>query len=104
MLRPESRHKRSAIRLSRPLEKKLIAYAAAASAAGVGVLACSLPAEGRVVSTVKWIQITPGSMVYLNLNHDGIPDFRFSNHYLKSYGYFGTLKVLPQRQENAIWG
>jgi hypothetical protein len=100
------RDKRTVVRLSSSLEKKLIGYAAAASAAGVGVLACSLPAQGQVVSTLSWTQIVPGAKVSLDLNNDGIPDFQFSN---TSYGtsagrhLYGVLKVLPQ-QGNAIWG
>jgi hypothetical protein len=107
MHRPESPNKRTAIRLSSPLEKKLIAYAAAATATGMGVLACSLPAEGKVVSTVNWIQILPRSMANLDLNNDGIIDFQFSNRITRtSGGYitYGTLKILPQGQSNAIWG
>jgi hypothetical protein len=107
MHRPESSSKRTAIRLSSPLEKKLIAYAAAASAAGVGLLACSLPAEGKVVSTSVWTEIVPSSKVSLDLNNDGIPDFQFSNPFVAtsvSRYQYGTLKVLPQNQGNAIWG
>jgi hypothetical protein len=107
MHRPETPNKRTAIRLSRPLEKKLIAYAAAASAAGMGVLFCSLPAEARVISTVKWIQVLPRSMANLDLNNDGITDFQFSNRLARtseSYITYGTLKILPQGQSNAIWG
>jgi hypothetical protein len=107
MHRPESPNKRTAIRLSRPLEKKLIAYAAAASAAGMGVLFCSLPAEARVISTVNWIRVLPSGMVSLDLNNDGIPDFHFSNPVFLSTNsrrFYGTLKILPQIQSNAVWG
>jgi hypothetical protein len=107
MHRPESRDKRSVVRLSNALEKKLIAYAAAASAAGVGVLACSLPVEGKVVSTVNWIQIVPGGTASIDLNNDGLADFQFSNPIKRSYyryRFYGTLKILLQAQSNAIWG
>jgi hypothetical protein len=107
MHRLESHNKRVAVRLSSSLEKKLRAYAAVASAAGAGVLACSLPMEAKVVSTVNWIQIVPKGTVTLDLNNDGIPDFQFSNPFtVTSVGRvnFGTLKVLPQSQNNAIWG
>jgi hypothetical protein len=107
MHRPESRDKQSEVLLSSSLEKKLIGYAAAASAAGVGMLACSLPVEGKVVSTVNWIQIVPGSMMTIDLNNDGLADFQFSNQTKHStYGYrrYGTLKILPAGQSNAIWG
>jgi hypothetical protein len=107
MHRPELRDKRSEVLLSSSLEKKLIGYAAAASAAGVGMLACSLPVEGKVISTVNWIQILPRSTANLDLNNDGIPDFQFSNPFMRSYyryRFYGTLKILPQAQSNAIWG
>jgi len=100
------RNKRAAVPLSTSLEKKLIGYVAAASAAGVGVLACSPPAQSQVVSTLSWTQIVPGKNVSLDLNNDGIPDFQFSNRtYGTSVGrnLYGILKVLPQ-QGNAIWG
>jgi hypothetical protein len=100
------RKKRSVIHLSDFLEKRLIAYTAAASAAGVGMLACCQPAEGKVVSTLSWTQIVPGANVSLDLNNDGIPDFQFSNLTSgTSVGRFryGKLKVLPQAG-NAIWG
>jgi hypothetical protein len=108
MHRPESRKKRVVVRLRSSLEKKLISYAAVASAAGVEILACSLPTEGKVVSTVTWIQIVPGGTAYLDLNNDGIPDFCFSNPFAfseSSRRLYGTLKVLPQSaQSNVIWG
>ena len=66
MHRAESHNKRAAVRLSSSLEKKLMAYAAVASAAGAGVLACCLPMEAKVVSTVNWIQIVPKGMVNLD--------------------------------------
>jgi hypothetical protein len=108
MHQPESQKKRAAARLCTSLEKKLSSYAAVASAAGVGVLACSLPAQGKVVSTVNWIQIVPGGTATLDLNNDGIPDFYFSNPIAfvstQSRRLSGTLNVLPQSKNNAIWG
>jgi hypothetical protein len=107
MHRLESHNKRVAVRLSSSLEKTVTAYATVASAAGVGILACSLPMEGKVVSTVNWIQIGPYSKVNLDLNNDGIPDFQFSNHTYSSggsHGRSGVLNILPQSQNNAVWG
>jgi hypothetical protein len=105
MHRPPSNKKRAVIRLSGSLEQKLIGYAAAATAAGVGILACSLPAEGKVITTLSWTEITPNTKVTLDLNNDGVADFQFSNRsYRTSEFSFGTLKVLPQDQKNAIWG
>jgi hypothetical protein len=89
------------------IEKRLLSYAVAATAAGVGTMACSLPAGAKVVSTSTFVQIPPNIMVNLDLNGDGIPDFQFSNNNNSSGSSSvlrGNLKVLPQNQGNAIWG
>ena len=107
MHRPQSHNQRAAVRLSGSLEKKLVAYTVAATAAGIGVLASALPAEGKVVSTLSWTEILPRSSVPLDLNNDGIPDFRFSNiiYSTSVHGFrFGSLKVLPENQNNLVWG
>ena len=90
------------------IEKRLLSYAVAAAAAGVGTMACSLPAEARVVYTSTFVQIPAGVMVNLDLNGDGNADFQFSH---SSYGgtssnpeFRSKLKILPQNQSNAIWG
>ena len=94
--------------LDRRLEKRLLSYAVAATAAGVGTMACSLPAEAKVVYTSTFVQIVPNAKVNLDLNGDGIVDFQFSN---RNYGGTSSssilkakLKVLPQNQSNAVWG
>jgi hypothetical protein len=115
MSRPESQNvksqkKRSAARLDCHLEKRLLAYVAAASAAGVGMLACPPQAQAKVVFTDTWIPIAPiGSVTYLDLNNDGIADFLISNKHNRcsassSYQYCVTMKVIPQNASNAIWG
>jgi hypothetical protein len=101
--------KRVTARLAEGLERKLLSYVAAASAAGVSLLACSLPAEGKIVYTSIFVQIPPNAMVNLDLNGDGIADFQFSNHVSTTNSFHGgglqgILKVLPQNQSNAIWG
>ena len=97
---------RKTANLSESVQKQLSMYALAASAAGVGVLACSLPAEGEIVFTSVFVQIPPKAMVNLDLNGDGIADFQFSNTaYVTSRSVFrGKMKVLPLNQGNAIWG
>jgi hypothetical protein len=62
------------------LEKRLLAYAAAASAAGVATLAMVPPAEGKIVYTRVHQQISPNTMYNLDLNHDGATDFTLGNH------------------------
>ncbi len=102
---------RAIIRLDWRLERKLIFYAAA-SAAGVAILACSPPAEARVVYTQVWVPISPTSSVTLDLNSDGIADFQFSNRYRRNSTASTCttsrrcwiMKVLPQNQSNAVWG
>jgi hypothetical protein len=71
--------------LRESLEKRLTAYAVAASAAGVGLLAWPQPALARIIYT-KTHTILP---VQLDLNHDGITDYllNFSNG---SYGDFAA--------------
>jgi len=66
---------RSRARLSPKLEKNLIAYAAAATAAGVGVLVSPPVAEGKIVYTPKHAQLHIDKPYPIDLNHDGKVDF-----------------------------
>ncbi len=56
-------------------------YALAASAAGVGVIALTPPAEARIVYTPANQTIPVGGRVALDLNHDGITDLTIFIHY-----------------------
>jgi hypothetical protein len=99
---------RPAIRLSAWLEKSLSAYAAAAAAAGVGLLALAHSAEAKIVYTPanNPIPVNAG-FVPLDLNHDGIADFSFSNWYYNWHLHASVaslLQVVPKGQSNAIWG
>jgi len=62
--------------LNSQLNQRLLAYVATAGAAGVGVLAMTQPANAKIVYTPadKEISVTG---LYLDLNHDGIPDYEF---------------------------
>ncbi len=53
-------------------------YSAAAVAAGVSVLALTLPAAAKVVTTTKTIFIPINQPVLIDLDHDGVADFEFS--------------------------
>jgi hypothetical protein len=107
----KSAKERAVARLDWRLERMLLSYAAAATAAGVGMLTCSPQAEATVVYTPTWIPIAPiSSVTNLDLNNDGIADFQISNKVGtqrcgegSSY-CFVTMKVLPQNPSNAIWG
>lgn len=73
---------RRAVNLSANIDRRLLAYATAATAAGVGALAMALPAEAKIVYTPANIPITAnGPAVQLDLNQDGIVDFSFINRY-----------------------
>jgi hypothetical protein len=77
--------------LSESLHKRLSAYALAASAAGVGVLALAQPAEARIVYTPIHHVIGPKSHYNLDLNNDGIVDFVISNTVQCAPGCVGQL-------------
>jgi hypothetical protein len=68
-----SRKKQTLARLSAKLEKNLWTYAAAASAAGVGILASPQAAEAKIVYTPVNATLHVGYAI--DLNHDGIVDF-----------------------------
>jgi hypothetical protein len=67
--------KRGTKNISSGLDKKLLAYANAAAAAGVGVLALSQSAAAEIKFTR--VNETLGPITYLDVNGDGINDFRF---------------------------
>ena len=66
--------------LSESLHQRLNAYCLAASAAGVGVLAMTQPAEGKIVYTATNVTIVgPNGSYNLDLNNDGQIDFTIRN-------------------------
>jgi len=67
--------KRATWQLSESLHKRLNAYALAASAAGVGVLALTMPADAKIVYTKTHHFIGTLGRYNLDLNHDGTTDF-----------------------------
>src|SRR5580704_7050683 len=116
MIRRESQNgnpARTPATLSAKLNTRLVSYVAAASAAGVGMLAGAHPAEAEVVYTPANTPILINTPVALDLNNDGIVDFELSNIYRGfarksctqdcSFGADATLKVSPEAG-NAIWG
>jgi hypothetical protein len=71
---------RSTVNLSPKLEKGLLGYAAAATAAGVGLSVLAQPVEAKIVYTPSNIPITVnGPAVPLDFNHDGVAEFSFLN-------------------------
>ena len=81
MSRPQQKTKRRAraanARLSENFNLRLTAYALAAGAAGVGLLAAAQPAHADIVFTPINRVFTDGR-VYLDLDHDGANDFVLS--------------------------
>jgi hypothetical protein len=91
---------REAARVSVGLEKRLLTYAAAASAAGVGILASGQFAEAKIVYTPanKHINVN-GGIVDLDLNHDGITDVIFKAVYYHSgKDFVGSLWLAPSTE------
>lgn len=80
---------RSQARLGSKMAKNLRAYAAAAGAAGVGMLAMTPAAEAKVVYTATNQQISPS--IALDLNGDGVIDFNLTRFGSASIG--GSLRV-----------
>lgn len=95
-----SKRSRGIARLSTATEKSILTYVAAASAAGVGVLALTQPSEAKVVFTSTHMVITGDR--FLDLNHDGVSDFRFV-HYggVMRTGSFGSRQDLSINGQGA---
>lgn len=92
---------------SHAIEKQLSAYASAAAAAGVSVIALVTTTQGKIIYTPANIGIGDDIPVQLDVNNDGVADFSFLIE--TSIGAakgepgsaFGVSGVIPS---NAIWG
>jgi hypothetical protein len=92
---------RQTVHLPESVNRRLNMYALAA---GVGALALAQPAEAKVVYTPahKWLPLNHA--FYLDLNHDGMNDFRFLLHSrVWSTGFSRSLVVEPQ-SNNGVFG
>lgn len=78
---------RTPSRLPASLNRQLNAYAFAATAAGVGVLALAQPSEARVVYTKAHQVIGTNGIYPLDLTHDGTIDFLIQEH---GFSFFST--------------
>jgi hypothetical protein len=88
------------------VHRQLCSYAAAASAAGVSLLALAQHADAKIVYTPAHVEIGDQT-VLLDLNHDGQTDFSFRNNVTctsacKGWTFF--LAVYPLGTSNKIWG
>jgi len=98
---------RKTANLSDSLHQRLNAYALAASAAGIGVLALSPSAEAKIVYTPAHVQISHfGIFPFpLDVNNDGITDFIFPTGSLFDSGFFAwSMAVSPAVKGNRVWG
>jgi hypothetical protein len=97
------------------VDKGLLGYAAAASAAGVSLLAMVQPAEAKIIFTPANLPITVnGPLVGIDFNHDGIVDFNFYNvvqsgaDQARAQGrpplgfYAHALSVIPAQASNSV--
>lgn len=66
---------RPAVRLRQTAENKLLSYATAASAAGIGLLALTQPANANIIFTPAHQTILPNQTIKLDLNNDGVSEF-----------------------------
>jgi len=90
--------------LSGSLHKRLNAYTLAASAAGVGTLALALPAEAKIIYTAAHHVVGKNSHFNLDLNHDGINDFRFTISSVGTSHGLGTTMSVLGHGANQVWG
>jgi hypothetical protein len=62
------------------------------------------PAEARIVYTPANVNIPLNTVLPIDLNHDGISDFKLVNFYISGSGYpGGALVVDPKRRANEVW-
>jgi len=98
---------RSAARLPEHLNAYLNQYALAASAAGVGLVALTMPAEAKIVYTPthKYIE-GKGSTLSIDLNNNGTVDFQLGisgsskGELLAAWGYTSGARVYTSRGES----
>jgi hypothetical protein len=82
-------------KLSDRLQRDLSLYALAAGAAGVSVLALAPGAEGQIVYTPAHVQLAPGGMIPVDLNHDGVTDFTIRQFRYVSGHSYNRLEAVP---------
>lgn len=96
----QSQSHRPTAHVNPKLEKNLAAYLAAATAAGVGIMAAAPTAEAKVVYTPANVTVT--NSMPIDLNHDGIADFTFQ---FWAPGFHSVyLDVMPAVNGNAVRG
>jgi hypothetical protein len=86
-------------RRKQPLSESLLthmnAYALAAGAAGVSLMALTQPADAEIIVTQAHGNIPINKYVSIDFNHDGVPDFRFLLSTFAYHTFRATLLVQP---------
>lgn len=96
---------RGTTRVSLKLERALLSYTGAATAAGVGFFTLAQPVEAKIVYKKVNKSISFNTILPLDINSDGITDFTFvDSHGNTSYGGWGNLTVFPNYRPNKIMG
>ena len=90
-----SHRPRTMSKLSETTQRRLNAYALAATAAGVGILASGPASEAKIIYTPAHRVIKEGTSYKLDLNHDGIVDFTLADRRCNSCGGGDVLSALP---------
>jgi hypothetical protein len=95
---------RKAAELSNPLHRNLAAYALAAGAAGVSMLALAEPTEAQIVYTPAHEMIGKNEKMLIDLNHDGRTDvvIREIPCTQGTFFYANSLQAVPQRAGGGI--
>ena len=111
-MKPRTRPPRTPSKLPVSVHHQLNMYAIAAGAAGVGMLALVQPVQGKIVYTAAHNSVLPS--INLDLNHDGIADFRLcrsDNAYrctgtgpFRPPGFFSALLARPMNKLNGVVG
>ena len=83
--------------------QRLNMYAMSATAAAVGTLALTRRAEARIIYTPSHVRISQNSTIPLDLNHDGISDFSFSDFYAGWTNSGVGALVLKGAPGNGFW-
>jgi hypothetical protein len=101
-----SKGRQPATRLGAGIDRVLSAYAVAAAASGVSLLALAPPAEARIMYTPANTTIPlDGSPVLVDLNQDGVADFSLSQvTYSSGQQIDQALQAGAKNQGNVIWG
>ena len=104
---------RNATQLTSAMEKKLLGYVTLAAASGVAMLALAPSAEAKVIYTAAQQKLPLNTTFTLDVNGDGIPDFKFFASTLLggavrrdtyTFNSNAELTVAGAVQSNEVWG